>query len=228
MPGEIKLLSAGAVQPGLVRIIEAFRNQTGGEVRTSFATAPAVRKRIAEGETVDVLVAPPELLDDLGKAGKLSAVEWVIIGRIGVGAMVKSMTPIPKLATVAEFKQSLLDAAAIVYNQASTGIYLDSLFQRLGIAAVLEAKITRYPDFAAVRDHIGSGDGNHIGFGATTVIIENAGKGIAFAGALPAEIQNTTTYAAAPTANACDNAANFLSYLATPAARAILRSVGID
>ena len=48
-----------------------------------------------------------------------------------------------------------------------------------------------------MRDHIAKGHGNEIGFGATTVIIENAGKGVQFAGPLPAAIQNYTAYAAA-------------------------------
>ena len=67
-----------------------------------------------------------------------------------------------------------MNSQSIVYNQASTGLYIDSLFKRLGIAAEMEAKIDRYADFAAVRDRIGKGQGSEIGFGATTVIIESS------------------------------------------------------
>lgn len=85
----------------------------------------------------------------------------------------------------------------MVYNQASTGIYLEKLFDRLGIGEQVKAKTTRYPDAAAVLGHISKGKTNEIGLGATTVIFEAESKGLKFVGPLPAEIQNYTTYAAA-------------------------------
>ena len=46
MQEEIVVLSAGAVQPGLVKVIDAFRHETGDEVKVTFATAPTIRKRL--------------------------------------------------------------------------------------------------------------------------------------------------------------------------------------
>ncbi|MBI3066926.1 MAG: substrate-binding domain-containing protein, partial [Deltaproteobacteria bacterium] len=119
---------------------------------------------------------------------------------------------------------------SVVYNQASTGIYLETLFVRLGIAAQLRTKTTRYPDAAAVLDHVSKGKNKEIGFGATTVIVEAKDKGLLFVGPLPAEIQNYTTYAAMVTADgaARDAAREFLGYLATDAAKAILAEAGIQ
>jgi molybdate transport system substrate-binding protein len=225
MTAEITVLSAGAVQPGLVRVIDAFRRETGDEVKVTFATAQTIRKRLSSGEIADVLIAPPELLDELEKTADRN-----VVGRIGVGVAVRDGAPIPKLATVDEFKQSLLSAESIVYNQASTGIYLESLFERLGISARLKAKTTRYADFAAVRDHVTKGTVNEIGLGATTVIIESASKGLKFVGPLPTEIQNYTTYAATVTAHsqAKPAAVALLQYLTSPKAKTIFASVGIE
>ena len=111
--------------------------------------------------------------------------------------MVREGATLPQIATVDEFKDALLGAESLVYNQASTGTYLETLFDRLGIAAQLAAKTTRYPDFAAVLDHVSNGKGREVGLGATTVIIENDGKGVKFAGPLPEEIQNYTAYESA-------------------------------
>jgi molybdate transport system substrate-binding protein len=145
------------------------------------------------------------------------------VGRIGVGVAVREGSPTPKIATVDEFKQSLLSVDSIVYNQASTGIYLESLFERLGISAQLKAKTTRYADFAAVRDHVTKGTVNEIGLGATTVIIESASKGLKFVGPLPPEIQNYTTYAATVTADspARDPTVALLQYLSGPKAKMV-------
>ena len=227
MPGQLNILSAGAVSPGLVRVIDAFRRETGDDVTVSFATAPELRKRLASGESADIVIAPPELLDELTKSGRAAA-ERIMVGRIGVGVMVRYGAPLPGIATVEELKQSLLNSESIVFNQASTGLYIDNLFKRLGIAAQTEAKIKRCADFAAVRDHVSKGQSNAIGFGATTVIVESADKGIKFVGPLPAEIQNYTAYAAVRTPDSGNDAVAFMDYLETPAAKSILRSVGID
>jgi molybdate transport system substrate-binding protein len=214
----------------LVKVIDAFRRETGDEVKVTFATAPTIRKRLSSGEIADVLIAPPELLVELEKTASSKTADRNVVGRIGVGVAVRDGAPVPKLATVDEFKRSLLGAESIVYNQASTGIYLESLFERLGISAQLKAKTTRYADFAAVRDHVAKGTVNEIGLGATTVIIESASKGLKFVGALPAEIQNYTTYAATVTADspARDAAVALLQYLSSPKAKTIFASVGIE
>ena len=62
MPAQINILSAGAVSPGLVKVIDAFRRETGHDVKVSFATTPELRKRLSGGEMADVVIAPPELL----------------------------------------------------------------------------------------------------------------------------------------------------------------------
>jgi molybdate transport system substrate-binding protein len=226
---EIKVLSAGAVEPGILKIIDKFRRETGHDVKITFATAPAISKRVGAGETVDIVIAPPAVLDEWVKAGKAAQADRVTIGRIGVGVMVRSGAPLPKIGTVDEFKQSLLSAESLVYNQASTGIYLEGLFERLGIADQLKPKTTRYPDAAAVLSHVSKGQGNEIGLGATTVIIEDESIGLKFVGSLPEDIQNYTAYAAILAAEgAGSNAAReFVSYLTTPVAKQIFVATGI-
>jgi molybdate transport system substrate-binding protein len=213
-----------------VKVIDQFRRETGHKVKVAFATAPTILKRIGGGETVDAVIAPPAVLDDLVKAGKAALAERVTVGRIGVGVGVRESAPAPKIATVDDFQQSLLNAESVIYNQASTGIYLEGLFERLGIAQQLKAKTTRHPDFTGVLNHVTHGKGNEIGLGATTVIIEAKNKGLKFVGPLPAEIQNYTAYDATVAAEgtAGDAAREFIRYLTTPAAKAAFAAAGID
>ncbi|MEK6600902.1 MAG: substrate-binding domain-containing protein, partial [Candidatus Binatota bacterium] len=58
MAAEIRVLSAGAVEPGMVKVIDAFRRATGHDVKVTFATAPAIGKRIGGGVAVDIVIAP--------------------------------------------------------------------------------------------------------------------------------------------------------------------------
>ena len=227
---EINVFSAGAVQPGIVKVIEAFRNASPHHVKITFATAPIILKRIGAPDGLDVVIAPPAVLDEWVKAAKATAVDRVTIGRIGVGVMVRESAPLPRIASVDDFKQALLSAESVVYNQASTGIYLEKLFERLGIAEQLKPKTVRYPDAAAVLDHIAKGNGAEIGLGATTVIIEGVNKGLKFVGPLSPEIQNYTTYAAAVVnaGSASDAAREFVRFLTGPVAQKVFASAGIQ
>src|SRR5262245_11064753 len=227
---EIKMLSAGAVAPAIMKVTDAFQRETGHYVKVTFATAPAILERIGSIEPIDAVVGPPAVLDEWFKAGKADPTHRVIVGRIGVGVMVRDSAPLPKIATTDDFKQSLLSAQSVVYNQASTGIYLEKLFDQLGIGEQVKAKTTRYPDAAAVLGHISKGKTNEIGLGATTVILEGESKGLKFVGPLPAEIQNYTTYAATVVVDgaAPEAARAFLGYMTTVDARKIFASAGIE
>jgi molybdate transport system substrate-binding protein len=229
LPTVLRILSAGAVKPGLTRVIDAFGADHGIEATVSFATAPSIRQRIGAGEACDIVIAPPAVLAQLAKSGKTPNLDSVALGRIGVGLLVREGAWLPRLSTVDEFKQALIQAESLVYNQASTGIYLETLFERLDMGRAIATKSTRYADFAQVLDHIRAGNGQELGFGATTVIIENQSRGIKFAGPLPAEVQNYTEYEAARIAAADNQAARqFVRYLSRPEIRAMLSAAGIE
>jgi molybdate transport system substrate-binding protein len=224
------VLSAGAVKPALSRLIETFQAATGAPVQVSFATAPELLNRILSNASADVLIAPTGVIQKLVEARTGAPIHRVMLGRIGAGVFVRDEVPLPQLGTVDDFRRALLEADSIVYNQASTGTYLEKLFDRLGIGAAIESKATRYPDFAAVLDHIATGSGREIGLGATTVIIENQSRGIRFAGPLPAEIQNYTVYEAAALVDdrSSTAASNFLGYIESDAARKLISASGIQ
>ncbi|HXG53126.1 MAG TPA: substrate-binding domain-containing protein [candidate division Zixibacteria bacterium] len=229
MADSISVLSAGAVAPGLMPVLDGFRRAAGCAVAVSFATAPAIAARIAAGEAPDVVIAPESVLDRLAQSGTTAGDARATLGRIGVGLMVRAGAPLPKIATAEELRGSLLAAESIVYNRASTGIYLEQLFERWGIKAVLDPKITRYPDAAAVIAHVADGTGREIGFGATTVIVEAAGRGLSFVGPLPEEIQNYTRYDAAVLAASRQQARarDLVRHLASQKARTAFAAAGI-
>lgn len=227
---ELKVLSAGAVAPGLKAASEAFRRATGTEVKIQFNTVPQIAKKLGTGEPADVLIAPPRLLDAQAEAGKISAEGRIVLGRVGAGVFVRVDAPAPDIATTAALKRALLSADSIVYNTASSGQYIAKMIEHLGIAEQVNAKTTRHDDGDAVVDHIAKGKGNEIGFGAITEIKQSEQKGVKLVGPLPADIQNYTTYGAAELTGAAakDAARAFLAYLATPEAKRIFAGAGIE
>jgi molybdate transport system substrate-binding protein len=227
---EIKVLSAGAVEPGLMRAVAAFKQASGTDVKVQFNTAPQLAKKLADGESADVLVAPPAVLDAQAKENKVSAEGRILLGRVGAGVVMRANAAAPDIATTEALKQAVLAADSVVYNTASTGLYIEKVLDKLGIAEQVKAKATRYPNGEGVMEHIIKGKGNEIGFGAITEIKLFEQKGAKLVGPLPADIQNYTTYGAAQLSNAAskDGAKAFLAFLATPEAKQIFASAGIE
>lgn len=54
---ELRVLSAGAIEPALVGLADTFRRDAGHRVEVSFATAPALRRKVTAGESADILIA---------------------------------------------------------------------------------------------------------------------------------------------------------------------------
>jgi molybdate transport system substrate-binding protein len=230
LAADIKVLSAGAVEPGLNAFAQVVKRETGNDLKIQFNTAPQIAQRLAAGEVYDILISPPSVLAQAEKDGKVPANAAVPVGRVGAGIAVRAAASPPNVATVEALKQALLAADSIVYNTASTGLYLDKLFADLRILDALKPKTTRYPDGASVMEHVIKGKGNEIAFGAITEIKAFEPKGLRFVGPLPAEVQNYTTYEAAPMAGApsADAANAVLKLLASPAGKAAFASAGVE
>ena len=230
LAAEIKVLSAGAVEPGLVAFAQLAKRETGHDLRIQFNTAPQIAQRLIAGEVYDILISPPTAIAQAAKDGKVAGDSVVPVGRVGAGIVVRAGSPSPNVATVDALKQALLAADSVVYNTASTGLYLDKLFAQLGILDALKAKTTRYPDGASVMEHVIKGKGNEIGFGAITEIKAFGPKGLKLVGPLPADVQNYTSYDAvrmtlAPSADAANAV---LKLLASSAGKAMFVSAGIE
>ena len=226
---EIKVLSAGAIEPGLKAAAGAFQKSTGHVVRIAFNTAPEIRKRIAEGEIQDVVIAPPAAIEEFSSAGKVTQ-DRVELGRVGMGVAVRPGAPAPDISSADALKKSILDADSIVFNRASTGQYFEGLLKKMGIYEQVEKKTTRYPDGNSVMEHVLKGKGKEIGFGPITEILLHRDHGLRLVGPLPAEAQNYTRYTAGVMSGApsADAAKDFLRYLGTPAAKAAFSAAGIE
>jgi molybdate transport system substrate-binding protein len=227
---ELKILSAGAVEPGLKHAAEAFKRANGTEVKIQFNTAPQIAKKLADGETADLVIAPPGVLDEQAKAGKVAPEGRLVLGRVGAGVFVRANAAAPNIATDDALKQALLAADSVVYNTASSGQYIAKMIEKLGIAEQVKPKTTRYPDGASVISHVAKGKGNEIGFGAIPEIKQGEPEGVKLVGPLPADLQNYTTYAAAELTGAAsrDAAKAFLAYLATPESKQAFKNAGIE
>jgi len=227
---EIKVLTAGAFKQVVLALVPGFEKQTGHKVTVDNGTAGALKKRIEGGEAFDVAVITPAVVDDLTAKGKIAAGSRANLASVGVGVVVKEGALKPDVSTVEKFKQALLAAKSVAYidpaSGGSSGIYIDKLLVKLGIADQIRPK-AKLKMGGHVADLIVSGEAE-LGIHQISEIVPV--KGAALVGPLPKEIQNTTTYAAGLSASAKDNEAAkaLIKLFAGPAAAAVLKSKGME
>jgi len=227
---EVRVLTAGAFKEVVLALVPEFEKQTGNKVVVANDTAGALKKRIEGGEAFDVAIITPAIVDELAGTGKIATGSRADIASVGVGVMVKEGAPKPDVSTVESFKQALLAAKSVAYidpaSGGSSGIYIDKLLERLGIAEQIRPK-AKLKKGGHVADLIVSGEAE-LGLHQISEIVPV--KGAALVGPLPKEIQNTTTYAAglsAATQNK-DAAQALIKIFSGPAAAAILKSKGME
>ena len=223
---EIDVLSGAAVEPGLVAAVDVFRRRGGRNVRITFATTPEIRRLFAAGAEPDVVIAPHPALDELAKSGKVDGAARVALGRVGVGVAIRAGAPKPDISTTDALKRAVLEADSIVYNRASSGLYVEGLLQRLGLTEQIEAKTKRYTGTDMVEPLL-QGQGREFGFMPVAQILNCRDRGLQLVGPLPVDIQNYTTYAAAP-APQSESGLAFVRFLGTAESKVIFASAGIE
>jgi molybdate transport system substrate-binding protein len=231
MADELKVLSAGAMQRGLVTVAAKFKERSGNQAQIRYATAPELRKILTEnGAAADVILAPNPTLAELLGAGKIAPDSQKEIGGVGSAVLIRPDAPSPDISNLAAFKRSLVEADALVYNRASSGVYIDTMLKKIGVFDQVQSKIVRVDDGEAVATRIKDGHGKEFGFGGYTDVLHNQDMGgVKLVGPIPDEVQNYTMYSSAliTAAPGPATARAFLTYLETPEAQAIFRASGV-
>jgi len=226
---EVQALSAGAMQPGLIAVAPEFRSQLGHHLKVTYAIASELRRRVGGGEVADVLLAPVAVIAELAQGGRVAADGQVALGRVGAGVVARNDAPLPDVASAEALKRSLLEAESVVYNRASSGVYIETMLKKIGVYEEIRARLIRYDDGVAVMHHLMQGKGREFGFGGITDILMYRDQGLRLVGPLPEEIQNYTAYAAALiTASPRPDAARaLLQFLASPPGKGLFSINGI-
>ena len=87
---------------------------------------------------MDVLISGSSPVDRWIKEGKLVATSRTDVARSGIGVGVRAGARKPDISSVEAFKRALGDAKSIAYLRVGSGIYLDGLLERLGVAEAVK------------------------------------------------------------------------------------------
>jgi len=154
---EIKVLSTQAPEEAYRELVPQFEKASGHKVTTIFTGTLDLQKRIAAGETYDLIVMAGPAIDDFIKSGTIVPGSRVDIAKSGVGVGVRAGAPKPDISTTEAFKKTLLAAKSIGYSTGPSGVYVTGLFQRLGIADQIKPKLKQTPTGIFVGSIVASG-----------------------------------------------------------------------
>lgn len=221
---EIRLLASNAMKTVLADLAPKFEQASQHKLLITFGTAAGLKGEIEKGAAVDVALITTGGIDDLIKQGKLATGSRLELARSGAGVAIRKGAPKPAIGTADAFKKTLLDAKSITYvEQGATGIYLKTLFEKMGIAEQMKAK-TKFSKSAA--EAVANGEAE-LGFTQIAEILPYAGAEVL--GPLPAEYQLHTSFSLGSGPNAQNDATKALvAFLSTPAAAAVIKAKGLE
>ncbi|KPJ35466.1 molybdenum ABC transporter substrate-binding protein [Burkholderia multivorans] len=226
-PTAIAGISSMATRPLLARLVECYAYDTGGRVDVTSIGGVDAARRVQAGEPFDFVVLAADAIERLAAEGRVDIEGRVDVARSAIAVAVPAGTPRPDLGTEAAVRDAVLRARQIGYSTGPSGVHLNRLFARWGIADALASRIVQAPPGVPVGSLIASGD-VELGFQQLSELTNV--DGIDVAGLLPDTIQSITVFAAAVCTAAREpaSAAQFLAYLASPHNDAAKRACGME
>jgi molybdate transport system substrate-binding protein len=223
---EVKVMASAAFQEAYLELVPEFERATGHKVVTIWAPTVEMMKRLKGGETVDLVIIAADSLDELIKLGKIAPGSRIDLAKSGIGVAIRAGAPKPDIGTTEAFKRTLLAAKSISYSTGPSGVYIESLFKRMGIADELKPKIKQVQG-VPIGEVVARGDAE-IGFQQVSEILPVAG--IELLGPLPADIQRITVFSAGLHVGAQqpDAAKALVKFFTSPAAVPVIRKKGME
>ena len=224
---EIKVLSTQAAEEAYRELVPQFEKESGHKVTTVFTGTLDVNKRIAAGETYDIIIMAAPAIDDYIRDGKIAVGSRVDLAKSGVGMAVRAGAPKPDISSTESLKKTLIAAKSIGYSTGPSGVYLTGLFARLGVADQIAPKLRQTPTGVFVGTLVASGEAE-IGFQQVSELSHL--PGVDFVGPLPPDVQQTTVFASGMVVGAkeADAARAWVRFLTAPAAAAAYRKRGLE
>ena len=227
MPLKSKFSTTQATEEAYRELAPQFEKATGHKVTTVFTGTLDVQKRLAAGESYDMIIMAGPAIDVQIKAGKVVAGSRVDLAKSGVGVGVPKGAPKPDISTTETLKETVLAAKSIGYSTGPSGVYLITLFEKLGVADRVKGKLKQTPTGVFVGTLIANRE-VEIGFQQVSELGNFAG--VDYVGPLPTDVQQTTLFSSGSMVGAkeAEAAKALVKFLTTPEAGAAFKKRGME
>ena len=224
---DITVLATPAIKEAYAELVPVFERETKHKVITTWVGTAELAKRLNEGAVPDAVICASNLLEELTDTGKLMAGSRSDVARSGVGVAVKSGAAKPQFGSEEALKKTLITAKSIGISTGPSGVYMNELFQRMGVLEEIKPKFKVPAPGGMVAELVAKGEAD-IGFQQVSELVNK--KGIDFVGTLPDSLQKITLFSGGVHARSQvpEEARAFLRFIAAPQHEAILRKHGLQ
>ncbi len=227
MASPLTIISSMATRLVLADLAAQCRQATGQAVAIESVGGVDAARRVQAGEAFDVVMLASHAIDQLIEAGKIVHGSRVDLVRSGVAIAVRAGAPRPDVSTEAAVRQAVLAARSLSYSTGPSGVHLNRLFERWGIADAIKGRIVQAPPGVPVGSLVADGR-VELGFQQLSELLNL--PGIDVIGPLPPAIQIITTFSGgvSVTCQRPEAARAMLAYMASPAAAEAKRRQGME
>jgi len=215
----------------LADLTHAYQVETGVVVQIESVGGVDAAKRVQAGEVFDMVLLAADAIERLIASGHVqqgSRNDWV---RSPVAVAVQAGTVHPDLSNEAALKAAVLASPSLSYSTGPSGVYLEKLFERWGIADQIKTRIVVPPPGTPVGELVARGQAA-LGFQQLSELISM--PGIDVLGTLPEDVAFITTFSAGIAQIITNDTSrvaavqSFLQFLASPRVEDIKRKQGMD
>jgi molybdate transport system substrate-binding protein len=227
----LELLSAGALEGWLGKVIPDFTRETRQPINLQVGTIGVVQEKLRAGQHADLVILSPVTIAAMDGQGRILKASATNVCQAEAGIGMPAGAALPDISTPEAFSRTLVAARAITATDptagGTAGVHFAKLLERMGIADSLKAKLILWNTGRAVIDTIATGKAE---LGVTFISELMLDTRIAVVGPLPPTMRLTNTYTAAVpiTSGAVETARAFIHYLTGAAARARLEALGLS
>jgi molybdate transport system substrate-binding protein len=225
---EIKVLSVTPLKTSVDVLGPQFERATGHKLMMHYGSSSDLIRQFDAGETFDVALAWPAMIDRLLKEGKVAAGTRAEIARVAIAVAVRKGAPKPDISTTDAFKRTLLNAKSVSHSmEGASGVYFKRLLERLGIATDMQPKLRPVAGGPLVVGPVARGEVELAVITAPFIVLE---PGAELVGPLPEELQQYVVYTAGISAvtKQPDAARALIRHLTSAEAASVIKSKGLD
>lgn len=230
----IEVACAGALHTFIPELARLFERDSASKVSVKFDRSGVVKKRVLDGEIVDVAITTRAAIDELARQDKVAPDSVVDVAHSQIGLAVRTGAAKPNIGSRESFERALRNANSIACADPATGSpsgnHFFALLSRLGITAEIEPKLRLVGagkgSVVVVCEAVAKGEAE-IGIQQIAEIL--AVPGVDLVGPLPTDLQNVTTFSAAVPSNAKNPelARRFVAFISSAAAAPVIAGNGM-
>ena len=225
---QIRILCSNGIKAVMEELVPQFERATKHQVAVTYGLAAALKRQIDAGESFDVAVLTPAFMDELIKAGRVTADTRAVIARAPMALLVRAGARKSDVRTTDALKRTLEGSRSIAFaKEGASGVYFAGLIEKLGLGESLRPKLKPTTTGAEVGAAVAKGDAE---LGVLPISEILGVTGVEVLGPFPSDIQGYAVMVGGVGSKAAQGVAarELMKFLMSPAALPVIKKKGME